>query len=91
MSREPDPLWDVFDELFGFCRTRMEASRRGKAVKELREAGATVEEIRVTYAYCKRFPSFTEMAVVAHLSAALQNAQQVTNVDSAIDRILGGS
>jgi hypothetical protein len=88
MSREPDPLWDVMDELFGFCRTRQEASRRGRAVKELREAGATVEEVRTTYAYCKRFPSFTEMAIVGHLSAALHAAQKP--VDSAIDRILGG-
>lgn len=91
MQRQRDELWDCLDDLFGPTRTRPEQSRRGKCVRELRYAGITVEEVRVTYSYCSRkFPSFTEMALLNHLSAALRDAER-PSVQDAIDAILGGS
>ena len=69
---EQNPIWDALTEHFGEARTASERSRRGKAVKELKEAEATPEEIRIAIDFCrKNFTSFTEMAVCSWLSRAL--------------------
>lgn len=89
MSRQPNQEWDLLDELFGPTRTTQEAKRRGLCIKELRSANATLEEIRVTYDYChRRFTTFTEMALLNHLSAATTEHKR-SNVDGFLDSILG--
>lgn len=76
-ERERDHIWDALTEHFGPVRTRDERSRRNAAVKQLREAEATAEEIRVTFEFCSaRFTSFTEMAVCSWLSRALHEASR---------------
>jgi len=73
--REPDVIWDALDLHFGPVRTKGERGRRNVAVKELRDAGATPEEIRIAYEWCKKsFTVFTEMAVVQHFGRAQHEA-----------------
>jgi hypothetical protein len=89
MPRQPDPTWDTLDELFGPTRTRQEANRRGMCVRDLRAAGATPDEIRTTHAYCsRRFTTFTELALLNHLSAATTQRGHA-EMDSFLDRVLG--
>jgi hypothetical protein len=89
VTRPQDDLWETLDELFGPTRTRQEGSRRGLCVRELRLADATPDEVRVTYAYCRaRFTTFTEMALLGHLSAATAPAAPM-QVDTFLNRILG--
>lgn len=77
MTRKPDEIWDALTEHFGNVRTQPERDRRNRAVKLLREAEATPEEIRTTYEYCKaRFTSFTEMALCSWLSRALHESEK---------------
>lgn len=76
-TREPDPLWDELARHFGDARTKDERARRNAAVKQLRDAEATPEEIRVTFEFCQaRFTSFTEMALCGWLSRALHEASK---------------
>jgi hypothetical protein len=76
-ERLPDEIWDALTEHFGDVRTKDERGRRNAAVKQLREAGATPEEIRVTFEFCEaRFTSFTEMALCSWLSRALHEASK---------------
>lgn len=72
MSERPvDEVWEVLEEMFGVVRTRSERGRRNRAVSELREAGATVLEIRQTYRYCQRqYTHFKELAICTNLTAA---------------------
>lgn len=80
MSRPRDEIWDTLDELFGPVRTKPARSRRNAAVKELRDAGATPEEIRIAYDYCRmHFTTFTEMAVSAWLDRALHERRSTPN------------
>lgn len=75
--RRRNELWDVIEELFGPCRTRQEATKRGMVVRELAQAAppATPDEVRVTYRFCaKHYSRFTEMALLTNLSAATQEA-----------------
>lgn len=41
----PDPLWDTLVDLLGEPVTASERGRRNKALKELREAGATPRDV----------------------------------------------
>jgi hypothetical protein len=71
MSRPRDELWDILDLLMGPCRTKTEASFRGKVVKELREAGATVAEVEIAHAWCKKsFDIFGEGALLKNFGRA---------------------
>ena len=72
MSERPrNEIWDALDLHFGPCRTKTEGSLRGKVVKELKEAGATAEEIAITYDWLKNhFDPFTESALLKYLSRA---------------------
>lgn len=75
--KERDPIWDSLDLHFGPVRTKSERGRRNLAVMELREAGASAEEIAVAYRWCqKSFTTFTEMALVNHFGRALHEAVQ---------------
>lgn len=66
-----DELWNTLTELFSATRTRSEASRRGKVIGELLEAGATPDEVRTTFRYCRsHFSQFTEMALCTNLGRA---------------------
>lgn len=70
-ERARDIVWDTLEELFGPCRTSTERGRRNRAVRELREAGASADEIRTTFRYCQsKFTHFREMAICANLTAA---------------------
>lgn len=72
MTREIDPIWDALEEAFGPVRTKSERGRRNVAVRELREAEVTRDEIKIAVAFCRRnFTSFSEMAVCNWLSRAL--------------------
>lgn len=76
-ERPRNLIWDALTVHFGEPRTKQEATRRGKAVKELKEANATPEEVAITIDYCKRhFTTFTEMAICGWLSRALQERAQ---------------
>ena len=72
-----DVVWDALEAEFGPVRTKSERGRRNLAVKELREAGATTEEIKVAADYCRRnFTYFTEKALCSWLSKALEEQKQ---------------
>lgn len=73
---EIDPIWDALVEEFGGVRTTAERDRRNAAVKQLREAAVTAEEIKIAVSFCRRnFTHFTEMAVCSWLSRALHEEQ----------------
>ncbi len=75
--REPDPIWDALTAAFGEVRTPSERGRRNRAVRELKEAKATPEEIEIAVAFCrKNFTSYTEMAVCNWLSRSLHENQE---------------
>lgn len=77
LSRPPDPLWDALSEHFGEVRTASERGRRNKAVKELREAEATPEEVAVAVEFCRHnFTHFTEMALCSWFSQALRQQKE---------------
>ncbi len=71
-GKPTNPIWDALASVTGIQpQTASERSRRGKAVKELREVGATAEEIaRRADRYRMVFPSatLTDTALVAHWS-----------------------
>jgi hypothetical protein len=77
--RKPNPIWDALEDAFGEPRTAPERSRRGKTVKELREVGASPEQ--VAYAV-KRHRSLwpamtvTERSIVAHWSELVHAKKQ---------------
>ena len=72
MDRPRDEIWDALTDRFGEVRTPNERNRRNAAVKQLREAQATPEEIGIAFDYCQRsFSHFTELALCSHLSRAL--------------------
>lgn len=86
MAREIDPIWDALTEAFGDVRTKDERGRRNRAVQQLREAKATVEEIEIAVDYCRRnFTIFTEMAVAGWLSRALHEHKQAGSFASVFD------
>lgn len=82
MSERPrDLLWDSLTEFFGEPRTQSERGRRNRAVRELREAGATPEEVQIVIDYCQRnFTSFTEIALCSWLTRALKEHDGRSNV-----------
>lgn len=84
-----DPLWDALEEEFGKVRTKSERGRRNAAVRELREAEVTPEEIRVTIDYCHRnFTSFSEKAICNWLSRSLhEEREHGANVRSIFERM----
>lgn len=82
MSERPrDELWDSLTEFFGEPRTKSERGRRNRAVRELRDAGATTQEVQIVIDYCSRnFTSFTEMALCSWLTRALKEQDGRSNV-----------
>lgn len=71
--QEVDPIWDALTEEFGPVRTKSERGRRNAAVRELREADATAEEIKIAANFCRRhFTTFTEMALCNWLSRSIE-------------------
>ena len=76
-ERPRDEIWDALEEEFGTARTKSERGRRNAAVKELKEAGATVAEIKICADYCRRnFTYFTEMALCNWLSKSLEEQKE---------------
>lgn len=74
---ERDEVWDTLTEYFGEPLTKSARGRRNGAVKELRDAGLTAEQIRVGIDYCKRnFTHFTEMAVCMWIGRALHEKRE---------------
>lgn len=67
-----DEIWDKLEEEFGPVLTKTERGRRNRAVRELREAGLTPDQIGIGVDYCRRnFTQFTEIAVCGWISRAL--------------------
>lgn len=68
-ARKRDEIWDALTHMFGEATTRSSQTKRGKMTRELREAGATYDEI---LARGKRWPlhfdnaTLTETALVVH-------------------------
>lgn len=59
-SRKRDELWDALVAELGDVSTKTERGERNGAVKELREAGATADEIHLRCrAYRRRWPEIT--------------------------------
>ena len=89
--RPQDEIWNALDLHFGPVRTRAERGRRNVAVKQLKEAGASPEEIRIAYDWCaKSFTIFTEMALVSHLGRAQHEAMPVESPISIVRRMADG-
>lgn len=81
IERPRDLLWDTLTEHFGEPRTKSERGRRNHAVRELRDAGATPEEVAIVIDYCQRnFTSYTEIALCSWLTRALKENEQKSNV-----------
>jgi hypothetical protein len=86
MPRDRDEIWDQLDLHFGPVRTKAERGRRNLAVKQLREGGATPEEVTVAYEWCaKTFTVFTEMALVSHFGRAQH--ESVKRVESPLSLV----
>lgn len=68
-ARKRNEIWDALTVMFGEATTRSAQTKRGKVTKELRDAGATYDEI---LARGKRWPmhfdtaTLTETALVNH-------------------------
>ncbi|GIV03638.1 MAG: hypothetical protein KatS3mg015_2468 [Fimbriimonadales bacterium] len=85
-QRPRDPIWDALTEHFGPVRTPQERKRRNTAVRDLRIAEATPEEIAITYAYCReQFGKFTEMAICSWLSRALHEREKSKSTENVIE------
>jgi hypothetical protein len=72
-SRPRDELWDCVVDVFGYSTdmTSLERGRINKALKSLRDVGASPDELRRrAFEYRKRFPNvaFTPMAVASNWS-----------------------
>lgn len=78
MSERPrDEIWDALTASFGEVRTPSERGRRNRAVRELKEAEATPEEILIAVEFCKKnFTSYSEIAVCNWLSRALHEHRE---------------
>lgn len=78
-KKPPDLLWDVFDEQLGKVETKSERGRRNSAVKELREIGATPEELRRRIRrYRREWPDITisEKAITGNWTTLAGPAQK---------------
>lgn len=95
MTARIDHIWDALTEEFGDVRTPSERGRRNRAVRELRIAEASPDEIKTAVAYCRRnFTHFTEMAVCNWLSRSLLEAREAGQTRDTFLRLLqpkGGS
>ena len=86
--RARDEIWDQLDAHFGPVRTKAERGRRNAAVKQLREAGATPQEIALAYEWCARtFTVFTEMAIVSHFGRAQHEMRPAESTLSVLRRM----
>jgi hypothetical protein len=89
MNRQIDPIWEALTAAFGEVRTPSERGRRNRAVRELKEAKATPEEIEIAVSFCRRnFTSYTEMAVCNWLSRALHEHQATGSQRETFIRLL---
>lgn len=89
MVRVEDPIWEALTAAFGEVRTPSERGRRNRAVRELREAKATPEEIAIAVEFCRKsFTSFTEMAVCNWLSRSLMEHQATGSQRDTFIRLL---
>lgn len=88
-ERAQDVLWDTLDECFGKVRTKSERGRRNAALKELREAGVTPDELRIAFYFCeRRFTHFTEKALCNWLSRALHEEGENQDQRASFIRLL---
>jgi hypothetical protein len=88
-SRPRDALWDCVVDVFGYSDklTSLERGRINKALKALREVGATPEEIRArAAAYRKQYPdvAFTPLALASNWSQ-LQSKKSKASVERCRD------
>lgn len=86
---DQDEIWDALTDEFGPALTSRERSRRNGAVKELREAGVTPEQIKIAVAYCRRnFTQFSEYAVCNWIGRAVhEETQRGADVRSIFERM----
>lgn len=71
LARQPDLLWDALVIECGDVETSSSRGKRNAAVKQLRDIGATAEDIhRKAAAYRERWPNvdITDTALVKHWS-----------------------
>ena len=88
-TRTPkDDLFDCLTESFGSPRTRTEQVMFGKVVRELLEAGASVEETSNACSYVQRnFDSASVFAVVKWFSVAINEKPKLSAQQQALDQL----
>lgn len=77
--RAPDPLWDTLVSLIGQAPAGMERGRWNAALKSLREAEATPDQLRAAAAAYRRLPTFhdcvmTPTAIAANWTVLITNS-----------------
>jgi len=73
-ERPRDEIWDALEERFGPVPSPSGRGLRNAAVRELREANATPEQIGIAFVWCQKSfgdTFFTEMAVAKYFGRAL--------------------
>lgn len=88
-SRTPkDDLWDELARHFGSPRTQTERKQFGSVLRELLEAGATVEEVEKACEYVKStFDSPSVHAVVKWFTVAQRAEEKRSPQQEAIERL----
>lgn len=90
VARPRNELWDALDAELGSASTPTECKLRGKAVKELKAAGATAQDVHVRCAeYRLRWPSMalTETALIKHWSAMGTETPRLNNVSPGMAKL----
>lgn len=91
-AKRPDQeLWDVFADHFGPVRTKNERGRRNAAIRQMLEAGATPEELKIALDFCqKNFTQYSEGAVCSWFSRALEEHKKTGSNRETFLRLVGG-
>lgn len=77
-ARPRDELWDAFTDSLGDCYTPQEKSRRGKVVRDLRQAGITGDDLRRALANWPNVmgsATCSETGVASHIGKLLSGFQ----------------
>lgn len=77
-TRRRDEIWDAFTDVLGEALTSREQSRRGKVVKELREAGITAQQVELAlrnWSNVMGAMTCTETGILSHIGKLTQGFQ----------------
>lgn len=82
--RPRDPLWDALEDTVGKVTNELERGRRNKALKALRESGATADQVRnVVRNYRNRWPGveLTAMGIASNWSLLTNESSALTPLE----------